>query len=149
MFGSNICFANTYDILLQFMNISHWSYTHMYLFKLLMPMTCSVDSLKYFYICKPYLLFHIYDPLSTTFLAVLFGICKCLWTKTAIHKHFTLKLCSHVFICKILMPMKCSVGQLQIFHTCEPYLFFHTHDPLICPNLAVLLIFQMPFYCKW
>ena len=31
-----------------------------------------------FYICKPYLFFHIYDPLSIPCLAVTFEFCKCL-----------------------------------------------------------------------
>ena len=44
---------------------------------------------KIFYICKPYLFLHIYDPLIILSLAVTCVSCKCLRRCIAIHKHFT------------------------------------------------------------
>ena len=40
--------------------------------------------------CKQYLFFQIYDPLSIVYLVIiLFFLSKCLWTFSAIHKNFT------------------------------------------------------------
>ena len=60
------------------------NYTHVYNAHEVLHWQC-----KIFYTCRPYLFFHIYDALSILCLALFFFFCKCLWSFTAIHKHFT------------------------------------------------------------
>ena len=54
-----------------------WNCWHMYLYKILMPI-CVKWQPEIFYIYKPYLFLHIYNPLTIPCLAIIFVLCKCL-----------------------------------------------------------------------
>ena len=47
---------------------------------------------------------------------------------------------THVYLNKILMPMKCSVKTMNIYPG-KPYLFLHIYDLLNIPHLAVIIVY--------
>ena len=64
-----------------------------------MPIKCQEPQI--FYICKPYLFLHIYDPFSIPHLqSCLFGFIFANTNEvfTAIHKLFTLKLYTQLYV---------------------------------------------------
>ena len=74
-------------------NLGNW--THM----CIMPTKCQVYTIKYSTFCKPYLFFHVYNPLSIQCLADISGFFwKCMWRFTVIHKEFTFgsHICSFI-----------------------------------------------------
>ena len=98
MFGSHF-WTNTYEIITYIHKYFTLKlYTHVYLYKMLMHMKCSVDSFKYFtfeshiwsFSSMIPLLFHVWQ--SHLFLANIYQVI------TAIHKYFTLKLYTQVYI---------------------------------------------------
>ena len=102
------------------------------------------------YIFKPYLFLHIYDLFSIPCLAVMFVLfnftyfilfyffCKGLCSFTAIHRHFTLKLHTCVYV-QNTSAHKAFSWQPQIFFISMPYFFLHTYGPLIIPSFVVIV----------
>ena len=92
-----------------------------------------------FYICKPYLFFHIYDPLHIPCMAVIFVLANAYAVFTAIHKHFTLG--SHGCSFTSMTPYEFLILQIYFFpHLCQYFEFIYTvvyiqnnnaHDVLI------------------
>ena len=145
--------------------------THMYI----MPMKCLISQSQIFYIYKPYVLFHIYDPLSIPCLAVIFVcffwpmhinfliqsikfnilavivVLSHLWTlmDSLFGRHiyfpylcqYLLKLYRHVYVNKILMPMKCYVDSLKYITFVSLICSFISMIPLVFHVWALYLFF--------
>ena len=86
--------------------------------------------------------FHIYDLFSIPYLTVIFVQANVYEVYTAICIKFTLKLFTHVYIYKILMPMV--VDSLKIYCIFMPYFLLHIYDPFSIPCLAFIFFLQIP-----
>ena len=94
-----------------------------------------------FYICKPYLFFHDYNPFSIPYLAVIFVLCKCLWRFSCHSSPFHIEI---VHTCVYIQDNNAHEilhWQLQIFYICKPHLFLHIYDSFSIPCLAVIIFF--------
>ena len=124
-----------------------------------MPLVCRTSALtarsvrwqpQIFYICQPYFLLHIYDPLSIPCLAVIFVFTVMKVSLILVWQTYLLFFintsnfwnCTHNCLYKILMLWSVR-WQPQIFYICQPYFLLHIYDPLSIPCLAVIFVFTV------
>ena len=138
----------TYFLFLIYANM-FWNYTHVYIYKIPMPMKCQFDSLKFFvsHICSLHIWSHQYSMFGThIFYANTYKVF------TVIHKDVILKLYTHAYIFTKYYVHDTLSWKPQIFYICIPYLFLNFYDALhiTCLVVMFLFVFEMPmnFYCN-
>ena len=102
--------------------------------------------------CKPYFFFQIYVPFFIPCLVVFFFFFFFFFANaydifTAIHKHFTMKLYTHVSYIQNINAHEVLSWQSKIFHISRSYLFLNIYDHFSIPCLAVIFAFCKYFWC--
>ena len=115
-----------------------WNCIHVYIYKIVISVTLTTSI---FYMGKPCLFLHVHDPLVFHVWEPFFA--NAYEVFTALHKHFTLKLYTFVYI-QNTNAHKVQIGQVQIFYICKSYLFLHISDPLVFYVCPLYLFLYLP-----
>ena len=135
-------------------------YTHVHIYKTLMPMLCQVTATNIFTFVNHMWSF-IYDPTSILCLEFVFVFCKCIWSFSLICSLTSMTIYVYSLFGRHIAFSLCMPTTFKIIHIClsihntnayemlrysykyvhwQPYLFFHVYDHVFILWLKLTIV---------